>query len=56
MKENYKVINQAFAQLLILMIEGESDNMELTFDFKKCKAKFKVDLVELEEKKQYGKC
>ena len=50
MKPEYKLLNQTFAQILIIMLEGETDNMELTFDFKKCKAKFKVDLVDLEKK------
>ena len=50
MKQNKKLIFDAFAHLFILMLDGETDNIELTFDFNKCKAKFKVELVGLEEK------
>lgn len=50
MKEDKKTIFNAFAQLFILMIENDTDNIELTLNFNKCKARFKVDLVELEDK------
>ena len=50
MKEDKKLIYEAFAQLFIIMLENETDNMELSFDFNKCKAKFKVELVDMEKK------
>ena len=49
MKEDKKTIFNAFAQLLVLMIESDTDNIELTFNFNKCKAKFRVILKELED-------
>ena len=54
MKEDKKIIFDAFARLFVLMIESDTDNIELTFNFNKCKAKFKVDLVELEELEDKG--
>lgn len=54
MKEDKKILSNAFAQLLVLMIESDTDNIELTFNFNKCKARFKVDLVELKELKGKG--
>lgn len=48
--EDKKLIFEAFAQLFIIMMENETDNLELSFDFNKVKAKFKVDLIDLEEK------
>ena len=54
MKEDKKIIFDAFAQLFVLMIESDTDNIELTFNFNKCKAKFKVNLVELEELEDKG--
>lgn len=50
MEQKDKNLAQAFASLLVLMINSDTDNLELTFDFKKCKAKFKIDLLELKEK------
>ena len=54
MKEDKKIIFDAFARLFVLMIESDTDNIELTFNFNKCKAKFKVDLVDLEELEDKG--
>ena len=54
MKEDKKTIFDAFAQLFVLMIENDTDNIELTFNFNKCKAKFKVDLDELQEVEDKG--
>ena len=50
MKEDKETIFNAFAQLFVLMAENDTNNIELTFNFKKCKVKFKVDLKELEYK------
>lgn len=54
MEEDKKTIFDAFAQLLILMIESDTDNIELTFNFNKCKARFKVILDELEDVEDKG--
>lgn len=52
MKENKKLIFDAFAHLFLLMAENETDNVELTFDFNKINAKFKVEVVSLEDKRK----
>ena len=52
MKENKKLIFDAFAHLFMLMAENETDNVELTFDFNKVNAKFKVEVVSLEDKRK----
>lgn len=41
MKENDKTICQGFARLLILMLENDTEDVTLTFNFDKIKAKFK---------------
>ena len=51
MKENKKLIFDAFAHLFLLMAENETDNVELTFDFNKVNAKFKVKLIQIKENK-----
>lgn len=50
MKVDKKLIRDAFAQLFIHMFNNDADGIELTFDFNKCIAKFKVDLVEVKKK------
>ena len=52
MKENDKIVCQGFGRLLILMVKNNTDNLELTFNFDKIKAKFNVVLVEVEELKK----
>lgn len=55
MKEvDKKTLFSAFAQLFVLMIENKTDNIEMTFDFKKCKAKFNVELIRLEKVEDKG--
>ena len=51
MTKKEKVIRDAFAEIFMLMFNNDTDNMTLTFDFNKCIAKFKVELIELKEKK-----
>lgn len=52
MKENDKIVYQGFGRLLILMAKNNTDNLTLTFNFDKIKAKFNVLLAELEEIKK----
>ena len=52
MDKTEKIIKEAFAELFILMFNNKTDNVELIFDFNKCKAKFKVSLEEVEQKKK----
>ena len=52
MKENKKLIFDAFAHLFLLMAENETDNVELTFDFNKVNARFKVEVISLENKRK----
>lgn len=52
MEENDKIVCQGFGRLLILMEKNDTDNVILTFNFDKIKAKFNVVLVELEELKK----
>ena len=47
-----KIVYQGFGKLLILMAENKTDNITLTFNFDKIKAKFNVVLVEFEELKK----
>ena len=54
MKENDKTVYQGFGKLLILMVKNNTDNLTLSFNFDKIKAKFNVVLVELEELKKKG--
>ena len=49
-----KIIFQGFGRLLVIMLENNTDNVALTFDFDKVKANFKVELIELEEQKGKG--
>lgn len=39
-----------FGEILILMVENTTDNIELSFDIRGFKAKFKVELLELRQK------
>ena len=48
-KKQDKTTAQTFASLLVLMINNDTDNIELTFNFNKCKAKFKVELLDLQD-------
>ena len=48
MTENDRIVYQGFGKVLILMAKNNTDNLELTFNFDKIKAKFNVVLVELE--------
>lgn len=48
-KRNDKKIMSVFGDILILMIENKTDNIELSFDIRGFHAKFKVDLVELKQ-------
>ena len=54
MKEDKKTVFNAFVQLFVLMIESDTDNIELTFNFNKCEARFNVDLVEFKELEDKG--
>ena len=49
MNENDELMCKAFGTLLIHMLENNTDNVELTFNFGKIKAKFKVELTMLKE-------
>lgn len=49
MEEKDKTMSKTFANLLILMINNDTDNIELTFNFSKCKARFKVELLDLQD-------
>ena len=49
MEEKDKTMSKTFANLLILMINNDTDNIELTFGFSKCKARFKVELLDLQD-------
>lgn len=51
MNENDKYISKGLGLLLINMLEKNTDNVELTFNFGKIKAVFKVELTILEELK-----
>ena len=50
--KNEKAIRDAFVELFIEMFNNNTDNVELTFDFGKCIAKFNVTLEELKEVKR----
>ena len=45
MKGNDEYIYKGLGRLLILMLENNTDNVTLTFNFDKIKAKFKVELI-----------
>lgn len=51
MDENDKYICKGLGILLIHMIENNTDNVELVFNYGKINAKFKVELTMLEELK-----
>lgn len=51
MKSFPKILYEAFSTLFISMLNNETDNVELLFDFNKCNAKFRVELLEIDEKR-----
>ena len=54
MKINKKLIRDAFVEIFVQMFNNNANSMQLTFDFNKCVAKFEVNLVDVEEKKELG--
>lgn len=54
--KNYEdvYVCKGLAMLLIHMLENETDNVELSFNIYKIKAKFKIELIELKELKEKG--
>ena len=49
MKEKDEIMIKAFANILMLMINNDTDNIQLTFKYSKCKARFKVELLDLQD-------
>ncbi len=45
-----KQLYDTFAQIFMVMIESESDNMELTFDFKCAKVEFDICIKDMKLK------
>lgn len=48
-KKKDEITAKTFANLLVVMVNNDTDNIELTFDFSKCKARFKVELLDLQD-------
>lgn len=54
-KRNDKKIMSVFGDILILMVENNTDNIELSFDIRGFNAKFKVELMELKQNEKSNK-